>query len=55
VTVTTGGEISGYWAIGSTRIAASPAMMMKIEMTAANTGRSMKKRENMTPPYSPIL
>src|SRR5688572_15027917 len=46
-TVTTGGAISGYCAIGSTRIAASPAMTMKIESTAAKIGRSMKKREIM--------
>jgi hypothetical protein len=48
VTVTTGGEISGYCAIGSTRIAARPARMMKIDRTAAKIGRSMKKRENIT-------
>ena len=41
--VTTGGEISGYCAIGSTRIADSPARMMKIERTAAKIGRSTKK------------
>src|SRR5688572_4626337 len=46
-TVTTGGAISGYWAIGSTRIAARPAITMKIESTAAKIGRSMKKREIM--------
>src|ERR1051326_8640881 len=46
-TVTTGGAISGYCAIGSERIAARPASTMKIEITAANSGRSMKKRENM--------
>src|SRR6266850_5761215 len=45
--VTTGGAISGYWAIGRLRIAARPAITMKIESTAANIGRSMKKRENM--------
>src|SRR6185295_19284407 len=53
VTVTTGGAISGYCAIGSTRIAASPASTMKIESTAAKIGRSMKKREN-TLGYLPV-
>src|SRR5688572_12934908 len=46
-TVTTGGAISGYCAIGSTRIAASPAITMKIDSTAAKIGRSMKKRDIM--------
>src|SRR5690242_17463955 len=46
-TVTTGGAISGYCAIGRFLIAASPASTMKIESTAAKIGRSMKKRENM--------
>src|ERR1043165_7887974 len=46
-TVTTGGAISGYCAIGKERIAARPASTMKVEMTAANSGRSMKKRENI--------
>src|SRR5512139_859755 len=50
-TVTTGGAISGYCATGSVRIAASPASTMKIEITAAKIGRSMKKRENMAAPY----
>ena len=39
-----GGAISGYCAIGSTRIAARPASTMKMEMTTAKIGRSMKKR-----------
>src|SRR6187402_2175825 len=47
VTVTTGGAISGYCAIGSERLADSPAMTMKIASTAAKIGRSMKNRENM--------
>ncbi len=47
VTLTTGGAISGYCAIGSTRIEASPASTMKIDSTAAKIGRSMKKRENI--------
>src|SRR3982750_2224261 len=46
-TVTTGGAISGYWAIGSERMAARPAMMKNVAMTTAKIGRSMKKRENM--------
>src|SRR3954470_17675245 len=46
-TCTTGGAISGYWAMGSTRIAARPASAMKIEMTTAKIGRSMKNLENM--------
>jgi hypothetical protein len=46
-TVTTGGAISGYWAMGRMRIAARPAMTMKMDSTAARIGRSMKKRENM--------
>src|SRR5438552_12921090 len=49
-TVTTGGAISGYCAIGSERIDARPASTMKVEMTAAKSGRSMKKRENMVFP-----
>ncbi len=45
-TVTTGGAISGYCAIGSERIEARPAITMKTESTAANIGRSMKKRDS---------
>ena len=37
-TVTTGGAISGYCAIGSTRIAARPAMTMNTDNTAPKTG-----------------
>ena len=44
-TVTTGGAISGYCATGSTRIAASPAITMKMDSTVAKIGLSMKKRE----------
>src|SRR5215467_9923419 len=47
VTVTTGGAISGYCAIGSVRIAASPASTKNSAITAAKIGRSMKKREIM--------
>src|ERR1700757_4161246 len=42
-----GGAISGYCAMGSTRIATRPASAMKMDSTAAKIGRSMKKRENM--------
>src|SRR5258708_30898968 len=47
VTLTTGGAISGYCAIGSVRIAARPASTRNSDITAAKIGRSMKKRENM--------
>src|SRR5258706_14195241 len=50
-TLTTGGAISGYCAIGSERIADKPAITKKIDSTAAKIGRSMKKRENMAAPY----
>src|SRR3954465_6898568 len=46
-TVTTGGAISGYCAIGKGRTAAGPASAVKAARTAAKIGRSMKKRENM--------
>src|SRR6476620_15877 len=46
-TVTTGGAISGYCAIGSERIAAIPASTKNTEMTAAKIGRSMKNLESM--------
>ena len=46
-TSTWGGAISGYCATGRLRMAARPAMTMKIEITMAKIGRSMKKRENM--------
>src|SRR5438874_7593823 len=47
VTVTTGGAMSGYCAIGRLRIAARPASTMKTDTTVAKIGLSMKKRENM--------
>ncbi len=50
-TCTTGGAISGYCAIGKTRIAARPASTMNSAMTTAKMGRSMKKRESMAAPY----
>src|SRR5438874_5948115 len=46
-TVTTGGAISGYCAMGRLRIAARPASTMKMDSTAAKIGLSMKNRENM--------
>ncbi len=50
-TWTTGGAISGYCEMGSTRMEAMPASAMKSEMTIAKIGRSMKKRENMDVSY----
>src|SRR6478752_7377443 len=46
-TVTTGGALSGYCATGRARIAARPASTMKVAMTTAKIGRSMKKRDSM--------
>src|SRR6186997_1684243 len=46
-TVTCTGVIVGYCWTGSTFIATRPARQMMMETTAANTGRSMKNRENM--------
>jgi hypothetical protein len=40
------GAISGYWLIGSENAAIVPTITMTIEMTAAKTGRSMKKWAN---------
>ncbi|MNF01543.1 hypothetical protein D3C80_2005490 [compost metagenome] len=45
VTATCGGRISGYCATGKARNAASPPSRMMMEITMANMGRSMKKRE----------
>src|SRR5947207_8256045 len=42
---TVGGAISGYCATASSLAATSPARTMTIAMTAANTGRWMKKRD----------
>ncbi len=39
--------MSGYWAMGSARIAPTPASMMMMAITQAKIGRSMKIRENM--------
>src|ERR1035437_5322804 len=46
-TETEGGAICGYCAIGRFFIDTRPAKVMMIEMTAANIGRSIKKREIM--------
>src|SRR5512132_2825277 len=48
VTRTVGGVTSGYCATGSRLAAMPPSRTMTIEMTHARTGRSMKKRANMT-------
>ena len=42
--VTEGGAICGYCATGSVRMARMPMHMIRIEITQAKTGRSMKKR-----------
>ena len=42
-TVTVGGAISGYCAIGSVKIAIAPTMIVTIDRTPAKTGRSIKK------------
>src|SRR5262249_2829119 len=46
-TLTVGGVISGYWAIGNLISATRPMMMMTMEMTVAKTGRSTKNRASM--------
>src|SRR5215471_1797870 len=46
-TVTWTGVIDGYWATGSWLIDTRPAIAMISATTAAKTGRSMKKRENI--------
>src|ERR1700676_3010870 len=46
VTWIVGGVISGYWEIGRLIKDISPISTMMIEITQANTGRSMKKRAN---------
>src|SRR5579862_909240 len=40
--------MAGYWAIGSASIASAPAMRVTMEMTAAKTGRLMKKCAMLT-------
>ena len=51
LTDTVGGEICGYWAIGSWNAASTPTMTMIIEMTIANIGRCIKNFDKMPPPY----
>src|SRR5215475_1294256 len=45
VIVTVGGEISGYWEIGRLNDAITPASVIRIAITVAKIGRSMKNRE----------
>ena len=47
---TEGGAICGYCAIGSVRIDRTPIPMMRIEITQAKTGRSMKNRAMISVP-----
>src|SRR5262245_20354071 len=47
---TLGGATSGYCAIGSPRIAATPASMITIEITQAKTGRFAKNLASMSLP-----
>ena len=42
VTLIAGGTMLGYCAMGSRTIESAPATMMRMAMTHANTGRSMK-------------
>lgn len=49
VIVTSGGAISGYWAIGSLIAASPPASMITRAITHAKIGRSIK---NLTMAYS---
>jgi len=44
VTLTEGGAMPGYCATGRVMIASTPTPMIRIEITQAKTGRSMKKR-----------
>ncbi len=44
-TMTCGGTISGYCAMGSVRMAMNPASMITMEITHAKMGRCMKKRD----------
>src|SRR5437868_13709255 len=46
VTITVGGAIGGYIAMGSAHSAIAPASVITIDRTVAKIGRSMKKREN---------
>jgi len=49
-TCTEGGDICGYCAMGSPKMASTPVMVMTIEMTAEKMGLSMKKLTNMDAP-----
>jgi hypothetical protein len=42
-TVKVGGATLGYWEMGSSEIEITPASIMKIAITQAKIGRSMKK------------
>lgn len=42
--------MSGYWAIGRVKIDTAPAITMKMEMTDANIGLSIKNRLNISGP-----
>jgi len=42
---TVGGTMSGYWLIGSSGMATIPAVRIRMDMTEAKIGRSMKKDE----------
>src|SRR6202035_2385808 len=44
-----GGTMSGYWAIGRPVIATKPRRTVRMEMTMATMGRSMKKRAMASP------
>src|SRR4051794_3929244 len=55
VTWIVGGVMSGYWAIGRLISARSPIRMMKMEMTQAKMGRSIKNRANNADLLSPRL
>src|SRR5262245_5394124 len=46
VTITVGGAIWGYMAMGRAQSAIPPASVIAIDRTVAKIGRSMKKREN---------
>ena len=50
-TVTTGGAISGYCAIGSLIIAPTPAITIAADKTTAKIGRWMQNREIITASY----
>src|SRR5580704_4473266 len=46
VTLTVGGAIGGYIAMGNAQSDSPPASVIAIDRTVAKIGRSMKKREN---------